>query len=710
MHYYTTAADAYIYYWATDTELEAVSWPGVAMNFEKENWYRYTLDATSSKLIFSQKGSNQTAGLNRSAGEWWYKNGKWYDEEPGDIIIPVPDQPIYVTPDKIDNYADDFREETIYFVMTSRFYDGDPSNNVHCWDDEKAGNPDSDPAWRGDFKGLIEKLDYIKALGFSAIWITPVVENASGYDYHGYHAIDHSKVDSRYESDDVTYQDLIDACHEKGLKIIQDVVFNHTGNFGEANLLPLFEKQGDLSTAECMVNISDGKLPDDYDELTPAEQYQARLAAMKEDTSDVAQIYHHEKSLGWEEYSVQTGQIAGDCVDLNTENLNVSNYLVDCYSNYLKMGVDAFRVDTVKHISRLTLNNNFIPQLYAAAEEAGNDDFFMFGEIASRYRQVWNNGIPNVSTPFYTWIDNKSYPWSTLSERMNSTAAFWSDNMSVDLQPTSDNYLLYGNSYHTPDWSQRSGMDVIDFPMHWNFNNASDAFSVAVNNDKYYNDATFNVTYVDSHDYAPDGAPENQRFAGSQDTWAENLNLMFTFRGIPTIYYGSEIEFMKGAPIDVGPNAPLSTTGRAYFGDKIEGTVNVTDFGEYTNATGTMKDTLEYPLAQHIRRLNIIRRNIPALQKGQYSTADIDGNMAFKRCYDENGVYSFALVTITNGATFRNIPNGTYTEVITGEKVTVSNNTLVAPSTGKGNMRVYVLNTNSSSIQGKLGEDGTYLK
>lgn len=63
-------------------------------------------------------------------------------------------------------------------------------NNVHCWDDQQANNPDSDPAWRGDFKGLIEKLDYIKALGFSAIWITPVVTNASGYDYHGYHAFD----------------------------------------------------------------------------------------------------------------------------------------------------------------------------------------------------------------------------------------------------------------------------------------------------------------------------------------------------------------------------------------------------------------------------------------------------------------------------------------------------------------------------------------
>lgn len=86
----------------------------------------------------------------------------------------------------------DFRDETIYFVMTTRFYDGDTSNNVHCWD----GNNPGDPAWRGDFKGLIEKLDYIKALGFTAIWITPVVENASGYDYHGYHAINHSKVDS----------------------------------------------------------------------------------------------------------------------------------------------------------------------------------------------------------------------------------------------------------------------------------------------------------------------------------------------------------------------------------------------------------------------------------------------------------------------------------------------------------------------------------
>ena len=62
----------------------------------------------------------------------------------------------------------DFRDETIYFAMTTRFYDGDPANNVYCWD---GVNNIQDPEWRGDFKGLIQKLDYIKALGFTAVWI-----------------------------------------------------------------------------------------------------------------------------------------------------------------------------------------------------------------------------------------------------------------------------------------------------------------------------------------------------------------------------------------------------------------------------------------------------------------------------------------------------------------------------------------------------------
>ncbi|MDY3783849.1 MAG: alpha-amylase family glycosyl hydrolase, partial [Candidatus Cryptobacteroides sp.] len=113
----------------------------------------------------------------------------------------------------------DFRDETIYFAITTRFYDGDHSNNTYCWDGVKNIN---DPEWRGDFKGLIAKLDYIKALGFTAVWITPVVENGSGLDYHGYHAFNFQKVDPRYESEDCKFQDLIDAAHARGMKIILD--------------------------------------------------------------------------------------------------------------------------------------------------------------------------------------------------------------------------------------------------------------------------------------------------------------------------------------------------------------------------------------------------------------------------------------------------------------------------------------------------------
>lgn len=716
VHFKSSWGQPNIYYWNTSPSSSVKNWPGTSMTSEGNNWYYYEIpNVSSANLIFNGNG-NQTGDLSRTAGEWWFKDNQWYSSNPENVFDNDKED------DKDDDDTDDgdkdvntgdrtdFRDETIYFVMTSRFYDGDSSNNVHCWDDAKAGNPDSDPAWRGDFQGLIDKLDYIKALGFTAIWITPVVENASGYDYHGYHAIDFSQVDPRYESEGATYQDLIDAAHEKGLKIIQDIVLNHTGNFGEENLFPLFEK--DYSTEDTADNLVlidfYNRLPSNYQSLTPSAQYNARITAMKEGINDTENIYHHEKSLSWEGYTVQTGQIAGDCVDLNTENPKVIDYLVDSYTKYINMGVDAFRLDTVKHISRLTLNNEYIP----AFKAAGGEDFYMFGEVATRYRQVWNNNIPAISTPFYTWKETKDYSWSTLAEREQSTLEHWNDNQQVNEQPTSKNHLLNGNTYHTTDESIRSGLDVIDFPMHWNFNNARDAFNVAVSGDQYYSDATWNVTYVDSHDYAPDCAPENQRFAGSQDTWAENLNLMFTFRGIPAIYYGSEIEFMKGAPIDVGPNAPLSTTGRAYFGDNIEGSVNVTDFAQYTSATGAMAETLNHPLSKHIQRLNLIRSQIPALRKGQYSTENVSGDMAFKRRYtnEEEGVDSFVCVSITNGATFNNIPNGKYVDAITGDVKNVTNGTLSIPSVGKGNMRIYVLDLPGNSAPGKIGEAGAYLK
>jgi len=630
----------------------------------------------------------------------------------------------------------DFRDETIYFLMPTRFYDGDPSNYTQCWDNRDKNS--GDPAWRGDFKGIIEKLDYIKALGFTAIWITPVVQNASGYDYHGYHAMDFSRVDHRFESDDVTLQTLIDAVHQRGMKIIIDIVINHTGNFGEENLCKQFERDWTKPQSqmnECMVPVTQkdgGRLPDNYLDLGGGKQYDARLAQMKTPQYDTHNLWHHFGHFNWDNETRWWAQIAGDCVDLNTENPQVSQYLVDCYSKFINMGADGFRIDTGGHVARLTFNNNFLPQLHAAAEAAkdkrGGTPFFMYAEVCSRFTSWWYRNQPALSCPFYTWKEQKQYDWdydaaswNTLTIPNNESTDFEHVNMksceehyndnkegTESKQPTSTNAFLQGNDYHTPDYTQYSGLSVIDFPMHHSFKDISSAWGIR-QGDKYYNDATMNVVYVDSHDYAPNGAPESQRFAQPQSTWAENLDLMFTFRGIPCLYYGSEIEFRKGKEIDKGTSEALRNTGRAYYGGYIKGNVTATDFGQYANASGNMAQTLSHPLAQHIRRLNLIRAAVPALRKGQYSTDGCSGSYAFKRRYTDDQTDSYALVTINGNATFSNVLNGTYTDCVTGDVKTVTNGTLTASCSGKGNMRVYVLSTEKTPAPGKIGEDGVYL-
>lgn len=706
VHYYTEKGTPSVYYWNALPENISTEYPGVKMTSEGGNYYRYTFSSVSKiNLQFIEsdgtQGKELTRNTNSGTNEFWYKGNRWYNKQPSDT----------------EYERTDLREDSIYFVITTRFYDGDESNNVHCWDDGQANNPDTDPAWRGDFKGLIQKLDYIKALGFSAIWITPVVENASGYDYHGYHAFDFTKVDPRYESDDTSYQDLIDAAHEKGLKIVQDIVLNHSGNFGEANLAPMFTKDySNLGSSDCMNVIPDSTLAKNYSgygSMLPADQYQARLAVMKEDVNDTAHNYHHDKSLSYGSYTEQTGQMAGDCVDINTENPSVVKYLTDAYSKYLDMGVDAFRMDTEKHINRWTLNHAFFPVFNQYK------NFHLFGEVCARYHGAYNEGGSSDSCFFYTWSETESAwqnNWSNSDWQSNydNSVKHFQAHQNRDFDQTSDNAYLNGVSYHTPDYSKANGTSTIDFPMHWAFKDASSAFGAAKSEDSLYNDATWAVTYVDSHDYGPDGQ-EKTRYQGGASAWAENMDLMFTFRGIPCIYYGSEIEFKKDVPIDVGPNAPLDKTGRAYFGDHLEGSVTADDYGKYT-ASGTVASTLDAPLAKHLEKLNQIRRAVPALQKGQYTTESdyVSGNMAYIRRYTNSseGVDSLACVTISGDATFKGLPNGTYIDAVTGDKKVVTGGTLsTSGASGQGNMRVYVLQNSSSEVNGAIGDtDLTYLK
>lgn len=480
----------------------------------------------------------------------------------------------------------DPRKDPIYFVLTARFNDGDSSNNRGGNQHEKSGNAaNDDPMFRGDFKGLVEKLDYIKGLGMSAVWITPVVLNRSDYDYHGYHGYDFYEVDSRLESAGASYQDLIDAAHAKGMKIYQDAVYNHSSRWGAKGLftptvygvrdtqwswyydernegfeydgLTVETKSGksyyngDLwSTAEPSGNTCvNWGTPTQY---TSPEGYRIYNCQWPNPTSGMfPKAYYHNCWIGnWEGEDSRSCWLHDDLADFNTESAPVQNYLIGAYNKYIDMGVDGFRVDTAVHIPRTTWNRRFLPAIQErvtqqfGAEAAKN--FFVFGEVAAFVNDKWNRGSVNHSAQFYTWKERKEY--SADDEKAALEMYDYEQQQGTGSQPTSTNAFLNGNSYHAPDHSKFSGMNVIDMRMHMNFGDANNAYSNGKDSDDSYNDATYNVVYVDSHDYGPNKSSE--RYAGGTDAWAENMSLMWTFRGIPTLYYGSEIEFQAGKKID----------------------------------------------------------------------------------------------------------------------------------------------------------------
>jgi len=725
--------------WAWDTDnSEGVGkpnytggvWPGVAMGEFDTNWYTFDVhDANNiiGVVLNSGSSSHQSSDLNlNKEGYWWFRSGSISQNKPGSGSGDVSGEGYYhdgvtnaasytdfklwndypssywTTVNPYQGSRTDFRQESIYFAMTSRFYDGDATNNDACWDNKS--NPASDPAWRGDFKGLIEKMDYIKALGFTAIWITPIVENASGYDYHGYHSINMGAGDPRNESEDVSFQSVIDAAHSRDMKIVLDVVFNHTGNFGDENLFPMFIKdnnrtQHDFGTVMHLnTNGPLLKKYPNYQSLDGGQQFQARTMTMKSSDGDPQGIYHHELNMSYEQFIEQTGSMAGDCVDLNTENPLVAEYLVRKYGEFIRMGVDAFRIDTMKHISRLTFNKYLWPSFYEFASRCENSHFFMFGEVCTRVREVWNHGQAIDSAPFYTWKENKEYPWGDKDTNVASTQSLWNDNANTN-QRTTFNARLNGTSYHAPDHSQWSGTSVIDFPMHRNFQYGSAAFSMAVNNDQCYNDATYNVVYVDSHDYGPEiGSDDTVRYPMGESAWKENLNLMFTLRGVPCLYYGSEIQFQAGKTIDKGTELALSNSGRAYYGDHLEGQVTASGFGAYS-ASGQVQTTLSNSLAQHIIKLNKIRQKVPALQMGQYQT--FGSGMSYMKRYTSGSIDSIALVSVSGGTNFSGIPSGTYVDLVSGNRVTSSGSLNVSVS-GQGNLAVYVQENSSSGALGQI--------
>ncbi|OXM13239.1 pullulanase [Paenibacillus herberti] len=217
----------------------------------------------------------------------------------------------------------DFDESRMYFVLTDRFMDGDASNN------ENVDKSHLEAYQGGDFQGLINKLDYIEDLGVNTLWITPIVDNidfnkgtdfdGKQYGYHGYWAKDFTKLDEHL-GDIEKFKELIDKAHDRGIKIMVDVVLNHTG-YGL--------KPGDTNPGV-------------------TEEDKARFAGM----------------LRTDGLSADTDAIKGELAslpDFITENPQVREQIIDWQTGWLERAktsrgdtIDYFRVDTVKHVEETT--------------------------------------------------------------------------------------------------------------------------------------------------------------------------------------------------------------------------------------------------------------------------------------------------------------------------------------------------------------------
>lgn len=195
-------------------------------------------------------------------------------------------------------------KDLIYFIMTDRFNDGDDSNNQFA--DVNKNNPKAYHG--GDLRGIISKLDYIKSLGATAIWITPVAENTLG-GYHGYWINDFYKVDPHLGSMN-DLKDLVKEAHNRNIKVLMDYVVNHIS--------------------------PDSKMLKEK----PADWFNPK--------SDISNWNNQEE--------IEKGWIFG-LPDLNQDKPEVKSFLIENAMWWIKeTGVDGMRLDTVRHVPKTFWN------------------------------------------------------------------------------------------------------------------------------------------------------------------------------------------------------------------------------------------------------------------------------------------------------------------------------------------------------------------
>jgi glycosidase len=481
---------------------------------------------------------------------------------PGDHVITSrpPEPPAPALPSN-DFYGtlEPFASESVYFLMTDRFVDGDKSNN---FPDQGGDYPtyigemksgDGRSAYvgylGGDFKGILNHADYIRDMGFSAIWLTPIVQQpdqafAGGEPitfggmfkdggktgYHGYWGVNFFELDEHLPSKDLDFQQLVASLEQGyGIKTVLDVVANHgSPSFTMPFDQPMF---GEIYDKE-------GKLVADHMNLHPSElDPNNPLHAMFNTKPDFAQLS-----------------------DMNENNPAVLDYFVEAYSQWLDQGAHALRIDTIKHMP-IDFWRNF-----AARMRQHRPELFMFAEafdynpeFIGRYTQPENGLISVLDFP--------------LQGAMIKT--FETD--AGDMRDLEQALFLTNGPYHNP-------YDL--------------------------------MTFYDNHDMA--------RINTDTNGYINVHNWLFTSRGIPVLFYGSEVGFMTGAREHEG--------GRNYFGAE------------------RIAEAPNHPIHQALTRIAKVRQQSIALQRGlQLNLEFSQHTAAFLRVYEHQGVNQTALVLLNKG-------------------------------------------------------------
>ncbi len=354
--------------------------------------------------------------------------------------------------------------QTFYFLLTDRFANGRTDNDTggfpggvedHGFDPTRVGYFHG-----GDFAGLIGKLDYLKSLGVTAVWVTPPFQNKPVQNgsaaYHGYWVTDFLKIDPHLGTNE-DFRTFVNEAHARGLKVCMDIIVNHTADvihhpdyqveYRDTRHHPLRDAAGaTLSERKLAYNgLVDVSVPALAAEafphlpLVPEAEQSVKNPAWLNDVT----LYHNRGNSSFRDESSIYGDFSG-LDDTFTEHPKVVQGMIDIFSSWVRdYGVDAFRIDTARHVNA-EFWQAFAPAIRAVAREAGRPHFVQFGEVANDLMDVpllseFSTHMPlDTTLDFGFFVANRNFV-----SRGGTAAAF------ADLFQRDDLYTDHDSNVHT---------------------------------------------------------------------------------------------------------------------------------------------------------------------------------------------------------------------------------------------------------------------